>query len=357
MRSSSETYEVVKTEEEWRKHLTPEQYQVLREHGTERAGTCALLHEKRAGHVQLRGVRPAAVQVHDRSSRAAPAGRAFSSRSRAADRDHRRSQLLHDAHRGALPPLRQPPRPRVRGRPAADRPALLHQRRRAQLRPRSPSSSVRLDPRAAGRFSCRRVAATSIRQLMRHPTRPDPGASPWCAAAGHFSRRRADASSSFRFSSSCCAARSSPPSWMNVTTAAARRCREMCRAPRHTSMTVPESLAEIHAIHHLAAADAGPVADPALGCRDPLPRVEHEQCRAGFAVRHRCARTARRPPTCRHTCGIRASASRRHHASQSSARTPGTRSAVRLTGRTGRAAPHVGQNSVPSNIRAKQAGS
>ncbi len=35
--------------EEWRKRLTPEQYHVMREHGTERPGSCALLHEKRAG--------------------------------------------------------------------------------------------------------------------------------------------------------------------------------------------------------------------------------------------------------------------------------------------------------------------
>jgi peptide-methionine (R)-S-oxide reductase len=49
MSTPSETFEVVKSEEEWRRLLTPEQYHVLREHGTERAGTCALLHEKRAG--------------------------------------------------------------------------------------------------------------------------------------------------------------------------------------------------------------------------------------------------------------------------------------------------------------------
>jgi peptide-methionine (R)-S-oxide reductase len=38
-----------KTDEEWRKALSPEQFQVLRQHGTERAGTSPLNVEKRAG--------------------------------------------------------------------------------------------------------------------------------------------------------------------------------------------------------------------------------------------------------------------------------------------------------------------
>jgi peptide-methionine (R)-S-oxide reductase len=42
-------YPVQKTDEEWRRLLTPEQYSVLREHDTERPGSCALLQEKRAG--------------------------------------------------------------------------------------------------------------------------------------------------------------------------------------------------------------------------------------------------------------------------------------------------------------------
>lgn len=38
-----------KTDAEWRKTLTPEQYQVLRKEGTERAGTSPLNQEKRPG--------------------------------------------------------------------------------------------------------------------------------------------------------------------------------------------------------------------------------------------------------------------------------------------------------------------
>jgi peptide-methionine (R)-S-oxide reductase len=48
-------YEVEKTEEEWRQILTPEQYHVLREHGTERPGTCALLVEHRPGTFKCAG--------------------------------------------------------------------------------------------------------------------------------------------------------------------------------------------------------------------------------------------------------------------------------------------------------------
>ena len=44
-----------KTDDEWRKTLTPDQYQVLRKHGTEPAGSSALNHEKRDGTFKCAG--------------------------------------------------------------------------------------------------------------------------------------------------------------------------------------------------------------------------------------------------------------------------------------------------------------
>ena len=49
MSLAEKTYPVTRTDAEWRSLLTPEQYQVMRAHGTERPGSCALLHEKRRG--------------------------------------------------------------------------------------------------------------------------------------------------------------------------------------------------------------------------------------------------------------------------------------------------------------------
>ncbi len=47
--TSGERFEVTLSDAEWRKRLAPEEYDVLRGHGTERAGTSPLDHEKRKG--------------------------------------------------------------------------------------------------------------------------------------------------------------------------------------------------------------------------------------------------------------------------------------------------------------------
>ena len=49
MAPKTEKATIQKTDEEWRRTLTPEQFHVLREHGTERPGTSALNNEKRSG--------------------------------------------------------------------------------------------------------------------------------------------------------------------------------------------------------------------------------------------------------------------------------------------------------------------
>ncbi len=51
----TKTFEVTLTDAEWRKKLTAEQYRVLRGHGTERAGSSPLDHEKRAGTFHCAG--------------------------------------------------------------------------------------------------------------------------------------------------------------------------------------------------------------------------------------------------------------------------------------------------------------
>ena len=49
------TYPVTHTDAEWRRILTPEQYEVMRGHGTERPGSCPLLAEKRPGTFSCAG--------------------------------------------------------------------------------------------------------------------------------------------------------------------------------------------------------------------------------------------------------------------------------------------------------------
>ena len=47
--SPARAFEVTRSEQEWKERLTPEQFYVLRQHGTERAGTSLLDGEERPG--------------------------------------------------------------------------------------------------------------------------------------------------------------------------------------------------------------------------------------------------------------------------------------------------------------------
>ncbi len=51
----TKTFPVTYSDAEWRARLTPEQYAVLRGHGTERPGSCALNHEHRSGQFSCAG--------------------------------------------------------------------------------------------------------------------------------------------------------------------------------------------------------------------------------------------------------------------------------------------------------------
>ena len=51
----AEQFEIVRTEEEWRKRLTPQQFRVLREHDTEPAGSSPLDDEHRTGTFHCAG--------------------------------------------------------------------------------------------------------------------------------------------------------------------------------------------------------------------------------------------------------------------------------------------------------------
>ena len=61
-----ETFPVTRTDEEWRSLLTPEQYRVMRGHGTEAPGSCALLYEKRRGVFHCAGCDTPLFASHDK---------------------------------------------------------------------------------------------------------------------------------------------------------------------------------------------------------------------------------------------------------------------------------------------------
>ena len=140
---------VVHSVDEWRKLLTPEQFRVAREAGTERAFTGATWnnHEHGTYRCVACGLDLFSSDTKYESGTGWPS---FWQPAGARPRDDQEGPLLPDGARGSrLRALRQPSRPRLRRRPAADRQALLHELGGAEVREelRAPRDRLRVRTR------------------------------------------------------------------------------------------------------------------------------------------------------------------------------------------------------------------
>ena len=153
-----ETFPVTRTDDEWRRLLTPEQYAIMRQHGTERAGSCALNYEKRAGTFSCAGCGQP-LFVSKTKFESGTGWPSFNDPLSGLDRDHGRPQLRHEPDRGALRALRLASRPCLPRRSAADASALLHQRRCDELQAGlSLTATAALGQGRAPRVPCARAS-------------------------------------------------------------------------------------------------------------------------------------------------------------------------------------------------------
>ena len=150
---------VVKSDAEWRETLSPEQYQVTRQCGTEPAFTGKYHDHKGKGTYRCQSAVPLRREVRFGHRLAELLAGGFGQGDRGADRQ----EPSHDADGSAVQPLRRPPGARVRRRPEADRAALLHQLGRAEVRGRGRGKpgGVKLSRRQRERHRVRRVCGAA----------------------------------------------------------------------------------------------------------------------------------------------------------------------------------------------------
>ena len=115
-----------KNDDEWRAKLTPEQFQVLRKHGTERAGTSPLNKEHRAGIFRCAGCGQE-LFTSDTKFESGTGWPSFWAPLENAVETTTDRTLRNGANRGALRALQRAPGPCVRGRPPSDRAPVLYE--------------------------------------------------------------------------------------------------------------------------------------------------------------------------------------------------------------------------------------
>ena len=152
-------FEVTKSEAEWRRILTPEQYYVLRDHGTERAGTSPLDHEKRKGAFHCAGCDLPLYSSETKYNSGTGWPSFWQPLPNAVGHVGGQFVVL-DANRSALPALRRAFGARVRGRTSAHRLALLHERRGDEIQTGfglnggSDETDIRIWARVGARGDC-----------------------------------------------------------------------------------------------------------------------------------------------------------------------------------------------------------
>jgi hypothetical protein len=134
---SAKLGKIVKSEEHWRGLLTPEQYRVARQAGTERPFAGPYWSEKRAGVYRLRRVRDAAVRIGHQTRVRHGLAQLHRSGSCRCRRGAERSRSRHAAHGSPLRGMRIPPWARLRWRSTAERAPLLRDRHCTEVRSRS----------------------------------------------------------------------------------------------------------------------------------------------------------------------------------------------------------------------------